>query len=458
MTRLSSPSRPAGRWLLPAVLALLLWAAVAAAARADGLPVQEVMSPGGITAWLIEDHSTPLIAVSVGFHGGAAGDPDGKSGVAEFVSGTLDEGAGPLDSVAFQQRLADLGAELDFDASQDDFTGTMRMLTIHRDESFDLLRLSLTAPRFDAEPVERIRGQLLALAARNRDDPDDIAGRTWNAVVFAGHPYARDSRGTAQSIAAITADDLRRFVAARFARDNLFVGVVGDISAGELGPLLDRTFGGLPAHAAPVEVPDAAVKAGGQLIVVEKDIPQSVVAFGHEGIARHDPDFYAAYVVNHILGGGGFSSRLTEEVREKRGLAYGIDTYLATYDHAAVIAGGVGTQNGRVAESLRILRQEWARMRDEGPTAEELADAKTYLIGSYPLRFTTSTATAKALVAVQLEDFPADYFAKRNGYIEAVTLDDAKRVARRLFQPDRLAVVVVGKPAGVQATEPAPGG
>ncbi|MBX6323604.1 MAG: insulinase family protein [Rhodospirillaceae bacterium] len=441
-----------------ALLAFLLWAFAAATAQAKGLPVQEVASPGGIKAWLIEDHSTPLIAVSVGFHGGAASDPAGKSGVAEFVSGMLDEGAGPLDSAAFQQRLADLGAELSFDASQDDFTGTMRMLTAHRDDSFDLLRLSLTAPRFDAEPVERIRGQLLAQVARHRDDPDDIAGRTWRAVVFGDHPYARDSRGTAESVAAITADDLRRFVADRFARDNLHIGVVGDITASELGPLLDRTFGALPATAAPLTVPDAAVNANGQLIVVEKDIPQSVVVFGHEGIARHAPDFYAAYVVNHILGGGGFSSRLTEEVREKRGLAYGIDTYLATYDHAALIAGGVGTQNARVAESLSILRQEWARMRDEGPTEAELADAKTYLIGSYPLRFTTSTATSRALVAVQLEDFPVDYFAKRNGYIRAVTLEDARRVAKRLLDPDKLAVVVVGKPEGVRPTQPAPGG
>jgi zinc protease len=443
---------------LASLLVALGLVLTAAAARADGLPVQELTSPGGIKAWLIEDHTNPLIAVSIGFHGGAASEPEDRIGVANFVSTTLDEGAGPLDSAAYQQKLADLGAELDFDASQDEFTGTMRMLTAHRDESFDLLRLALTQPRFDPEPVERMRRQLLAALARTSDDPDEIAERTWNALVFAGHPYARDSCGTPETIAAITPDDLRGFVTARFGRDNLLIGVVGDIGAAELGPLLDKTFGALPEKAAPLTVPDAKVDAAGQLVVVDKDIPQSVVVFGQEGIARHDPDFYAAYVVNHILGGGGFSSRLTEEVREKRGLAYGIDTYLATYDHAALVGGGVGTQNARVADTLKITRQEWARMRDEGPTAEELADAKTYLIGSYPLRFTSSTATSKSLVAVQLEGFPSDYFAKRNGYIQAVTLEDAKRVAGRLLQPEKLAVVIVGKPAGVTPTQAAPGG
>jgi zinc protease len=432
------------------LLALLLAFAPPATA-ASSLPVQRVVSPGGIEAWLVEDHTNPLIAVSVGFLGGAALDPEGKTGLAELLSGLLDEGAGNLDSRTFQQRLADLAAELSFETGQDDFTGGMRMLSANRDASLELLRLALTAPRFDAEPLERVRRQMVALIARNADDPDEIVGRTWQAAVFPNHPYGRDSLGTPQTLAAITADDLRRFVKERFARDNLHIGVVGDVTAAELGPLLDSTFGALPATSVPVDVPDVTPNAVGQVIVVERDIPQSIVAFGHEGIMRHDPDFYAAYLVNHILGAGGFTSRLTEEVREKRGLAYSIDTYLATYDHAALLAGGVGTQNARVAETLALVRQEWQRMRDEGPTEQELADAKTYLIGSYPLRFTSSGATARALVGVQLEGFPPEYFAERNGYIEAVTLEDARRVARRLLAPENLAVVVLGKPDGIES-------
>ncbi|MGE0120513.1 MAG: M16 family metallopeptidase [Dongiaceae bacterium] len=439
------------------ILALIALVMSAAPARA-AMDVQEVTSPGGIKAWLVEDRSMPLIAVGVGFHGGSTLDPPGKDGLAMFVSGLLDEGAGDLDSRAFQQRLNDLAIDFRFDARIEDFTGSMRTLTAHRDEAFELLRLALTAPRFDAEPVERIRGQLQAVLADESSDPGSIADRVWWHAAFAAHPYGRQTSGTAAGLAAVTPEDLRGFVAGRFARDNLIVGVVGDIGAAELRPLLDRTFGALPATGKPVEVADSAPAAPGAVIVVDRALPQSVVLFGAAGIKRHDPDFYAAFVMNHILGGGGFASRLMQEVREKRGLAYSIGTSLVTLDHAGVVQGTVGTKNASVAETVALVKQEWRRMRDEGPTEQELADAKLYLTGSYALRFGSTSAIAAGLVGVQLEGFPADYFARRNDYIDAVTLADAKRVARTLLDPDSLTFVIVGEPDGVTATMPAPEG
>lgn len=438
--------------LVGLIVAAGAWPACAA------VEVQRVVSPGGVEAWLVEDHATPVISLSLAFRGGAALDPAGKEGLAELVSGLLDEGAGDLDSTAFQRRIADLAMDYGFESGIDSFGGSLRTLTKHRDAAFELLGLSLSAPRFDAEPVERIRGQILARLARNANDPDDIAGRVWWRTVFPDHPYGRPNDGTPESLRAIAVDDLKGFAARRFSRDNLIVSVVGDIDAATLAPLLDRAFGKLPQTGTPYELAEAVPQAPGEVVVVERDVPQSVVLFGEGGLKRHDPDFYAAYVMNYILGGGGFASRLTNEVREKRGLAYSVTSYLNTLDHAGLIQGHVATQNARVAESLDIIRAEWRRMAQEGPTETELADAKTYLTGSYPLRMTSTGSLARVLTAIQLENFPIDYMDKRNAYIEAVTLDDVRRVAGRLLDPHRLTVVVVGQPEGVTATRDAPDG
>lgn len=426
-------------------------------APVHAIEVQEVTSPGGIKAWLVEDRSIPLISLSLAFRGGSVLDPAGREGTARLVSGLLDEGAGDLDSRAFQQRLNDLAIDWRFEAGIEEFTGSIRTLTEYRDQAFDLLRLGLTQPRFDADPVERIRGQLLSLLAGDAADPASIADRAWWHLGYPGHPYSRQSSGTQDGLKAVAAEDLRSYARRVFARDNLMIGVVGDIGAAELGPLLDKTFGALPAQGE-LKRPADAMPAAGATVIVDRDIPQSVVMFGHAGVKRDDPDFFAAFVMNHILGGGGFGSRLTTEVREKRGLAYSVDTNLVTLDHTGLIMGYVATQNERAADTLAILRQEWARLAAEAPTEKEIEDAKLYLTGSYALRFSSSQRIADILVAIQIQGFPADYFANRNSYIEAVTAEDVRRVARRLLDPDKLIVVVVGRPAGVTATAPVPEG
>ncbi len=439
-----------------ALAALLMFAALLTAQQARAVEVQRVVSPGGIEAWLVEDHSNPIIALELAFRGGASLDPVGKPGLAYMVSTLIDEGAGPLDSQSFQGELDDLSIGLRFEAGLDTFGGSLSTLSENRDRAFELLRLALTEPRFDEEPVERIRSQILARLSREAEDPDVIAGRTLRRLMFEDHPYARPTRGTEASIAAITADELRGFVEARFARDQLFIGVVGDITPQELAVLLDQTFQGLPATAEVFSVAEAAVQGAGDLVVIEKPIPQSVVSLGQVGLKRDDPDYYAAYVVNYILGGGGFSSRLVEEVREKRGLAYSVYSYLSPLDHGALIAGGVATQNERVGESIDLIRQEWRRMAEEGPSAEELAAAKKFLTGSFPLRFSSSGRIAGMLVGMQLEALGIDYLDTRNSFIEAVDLETAKRVAKRLYQPEALTVVVVGAPVGVEPTREAP--
>jgi len=436
-------------WTLAVVIALT-------ALQARAVEVQRVVSPGGIEAWLVEDHTNPIIALELAFRGGAALDPEGKSGLANMVASTIDEGAGPLDSQAFQGQLDNLSISLRFEAGLDSFNGTLATLTENRDRAFELLRLALTEPRFDDEPVERIRSQITAGLSRESEDPEYIASRALRLMMFGDHPYARSTRGTEASVARVTVDDLRGFVGERFGRDRLYLGVVGDITAEELAKALDETFLALPEQAAPFTLAEAKVANSGETVVIAKPIPQSVVVLGQDGIRRDDPDYYAAYVVNYVLGGGGFSSRLVEEVREKRGLAYSVYSYLAAYDHGDMIAGGTATQNARVGESLDLIRQEWRRMAETGPSAEELEAAKRYLTGSFPLRFNSSDNIAGMLVGMQMEDLGIDYLERRNDYIEAVTLEQARRVAGRLYKPDALTVVVVGTPEGVTATREAP--
>ncbi len=413
---------------------------------AHAIDIKRVVSDGGVEAWLVEDHTNPVMTMQFLFRGGAIADPPGKAGTAHMTSGLLDEGAGEMPSFEFQRALEDKAIKLSFDAGRDSFSGTLKTLTENRGQAFDMLRLALTQPRFDEEPVARIRAQILASLARQLEDPDVIAGRKWMAETFPDHPYGTPVQGTPESIKAIEIADMKSFVASRFARDNLVIGVAGDITPEQLAPLLDEAFGALPEKAAPLEVAKVEPKLDGTTSVVRRDIPQSVVVFGQEGVDRQDPDWYAAYVMNYILGGGGFSSRLMEEVREKRGLAYGVYTYLQPLDYAALLSGTVATENARVAESLRVIRDEWRRMRDQGPTAEELENAKTYLIGSFPLQLTSTGGIAGILASVQLDRLGIDYLDNRDELIRAVTVADVQRVAKRLLDPERLKAVVVGDP------------
>jgi zinc protease len=431
------------------VLAALLLVFTAVLRPAAAIEVERVLSPGGIEAWLVRDHANPIIAVSIAWRGGGGLDPAGKEGLARMVSATLDEGAGDLDSQAFQRRLEDLAVSLRFDAGYDSFSGRLKTLTRNRDAAFELMRLAVTAPRFDAEPVERIRGQIVAGLRRDSEDPDTIARRTMSRTLFSGHPYGRPTRGTEQSVAAIGVDDLRKFTAQRLARDNMVIGVVGDIEPETLAGLLDGTFGGLPARALPWALPEVEPAATGKVIVVKKNVPQSVIVFAHGGLKRDHPDYYTAVVMNYILGGGTFASRLHHEVREKRGLAYSVYSALYPYDHAAMIWGGAGTANARVGETVGVVRDEWRRMAIEGVGETELADAKTYLSGSFPLRFSSSGRIASILVAMQLDDLGIDYLERRNGLIEAVTRDGVNGVARHLLDPEKLTMVVVGQPEGL---------
>jgi zinc protease len=369
----------------------------------------------------------------------------------------LDEGAGDLDSQAFQKQLEDNSIELSFSAGRDGFFGSITTLRDTSKLAFDLGRLSLTRPRFDPDAVERMRNQILVQLKRDMANPGYVAQRTFTETVFPDHPYGKLSRGTPETVAAITRDDLAGFVKRRFARDTLKVGVSGDISARELGRVLDTLFGGLPAKAEPFEVPDVSPKGAGETIGVTRPVPQTIIIMGQEGLKRQDPDWYAGQVLNYVLGGGSFSSRLMDEVREKRGLTYGVSSSIQPFEHASLIMASGSTANAVAGQALDLMRQIWGEVGANGITEQELNDAKTYLTGSYPLSFTNNGAIAGLVLQVQRDRLGIDYLNKRNDLINAVTLDDVARVARRLLKPDALTTVVVGQPEGVKLTRTATG-
>jgi len=423
-----------------------------AAAPAGATTIERVISPGGIEAWLVRQPSVPLVALDFAMTGGANEDPADKAGIAHLVASTIDEGAGDLDANAYHQRLEDNAIELSFTANRDYFRGSLRTLTANRDLAFDTLRLSLTQPRFDEEAVERIRTQILADLRRATTSPAEIASEVWWHTAFAGHPYGRPVHGTLESVPRITTADLRAYARRVFARSTLKIAVVGDIDAATAGVLIDKAFGALPEQPELDAVPAADPQGLGRRIVVDLDVPQSVIMFGGAGVARNDPDFFPAYLVNHILGGGAMSSRLYTEVREKRGLAYGVSTGIVPLAHAQLITGSTATRADRTADTLDIVDREMKNLAENGPTEAELDKTKSFLKGSYGLYFDTSTKIAAQLVQIQLDNLGIDYVDRRNGLIDAVTRADAQRVAKRLLEAKML-VTVVGRPQGVTSKD-----
>ena len=433
------------RFILPVMLALAALPARAA------IEIKEVVSPGGITAWLVEDHSIPFTALEIRFRGGASVEPADKRGVTNLMTALLEEGAGELDARAFARARDGLAASFRYAVSDDALSVSAQFLTENRDAAVDLLRQSLIAPRFDAEAIERVRAQVLSGLRSDEKDPQSIAARRFDALVFGDHPYGSSLDGTIDTVSALTRDDLLAAHGATLARDRIYVSAVGDITAEALGRLLDDLLGDLPLTGAALPGPADPAFAGG-VDVVEFPTPQSVVLFGQPAIGQDHPDFFAAFILDHILGGGGFESRLMTEVREKRGLTYGIYTYLADREFAQFWGGSVASANNRVAEAVEVIAAEWARLQSEGVSAEELENAKTYLTGAYPLRFDGNGTIANIIVGMQMRGLPIDYAATRNDKVEAVTLADANRVARDLLDPAALSFVVVGQPEGLMET------
>lgn len=429
----------------------LLLTLLALPARAE-IDIRQVTSPGGISAWLVEEPALPFVALEIRVRGGTALDLPGKRGAINLMTGLIEEGSGEMSAQEFQTELETLAATFEFRPFDDSIAISARFLTENRDEALALLRQALTRPRFDADAIERVRAQVESGIRANEKNPSRLAGSAFDALAFGAHPYATDQNGTLESVAALTREDLVAAHGAALSRDRIFVSAVGDITEGELGPLLDALLGDLPSEGPPL--PDRIDYAlPGGISIVPFETPQSVAVFGQRGLTRDDPDFFAAYVLNTILGGSSFESRLMREVREKRGLTYGVYTYLVPRDHTELMMGSVASANDRIADAIEVIRDQWAMLAEAGVTQEELDAAKTYLTGEYPLRFDGNGPIADIMVGMQVIGLPPDYVVNRNDFINAVTLADINRVAAELLDPEGLHFVVVGQPVGLAASQ-----
>jgi zinc protease len=424
-----------------------LFLLVAAPLRAE-VDIAPVTTPSGLEAWLVEERSIPFIAVDLIFEGGATLDPENALGATALMAALLNEGAGEMDAQSFAIATEELAARISFDAGRDTVSVSAQFLTETAPEAIALLNTALTQPRFDEDALERVRAQMVASLRRDALDPNTIASRAFAEAAFPGHPYARPSEGTPESVAALTRDDLIAAHQGAIARDRVHIGVAGDIDAATLAPLLDALFEGVPEAGA--SIPGRAEFAAEPGITrVPFEGPQSVVAFGHRGIPRDDPDFTTAFVVNEIVGGGRFGTRLMFELREQRGLTYGVGAFLASGFLGESYQGRLSASNADVGQVVDLIRAEWEKLVAEGVTEGELDRIKTYLTGAYPLRFDGNGAIAGIMASMQFQGFDIDYVNIRNDLINAVTLEEANAVAQRLYRPDELRFVIVGQPEGI---------
>ena len=446
-----------GRWqngmkhvFVVALLILFLWPSLARAESERFLDIHEITTPAGLSVWMVEDHNIPVVALRFAFKGaGTVHDPEDKQGMVMLLSSTLDEGAGDMDAAAFQRALADRSISLSYSAGRDDFSGSLRMLAREREVAFDLLRLSLSAPRFDDDALERMRNANIARLRSSLSDPNWIASRVMNDIAFAGHPYTKNSGGTLSGLRAVGADDLRAHMRDYLTRDRLRIAVAGAITADEAAQLVDHAFAHLPETGADAAIPDGAVQGRGVVAWYENDAPQTVIQMMQPGLRRGDADWPAAQVMNFILGGSGFGSRLMEELREKRGLTYGVRTGFITMEKIPILSLSTSTANDSVAEVLDLIRAEWSRMAAEGLSAAEIDSAKAYLIGSMPLSLSSTDAIAGMVLGLRIDDLPATYLDTISARIDAVTPDDVRRVAAQGLDAEGLVTVLVGRPASV---------
>jgi zinc protease len=439
------------RGVLAIVVTALL--SVLPLASAGAVDIKEITTPLGIKAWLVEDRSVPIVTLNFAFDGGTASEPEGQKGVTSLMAILLTDGAGPLGAQDFKRREEDSEISLGFGASLDRVSGSLRVLSANRAEGFEMLRLALTAPRFDADMLEQRRAQSISGLNQSEQRPQAVAARTLMTAVFGSHPYASNAEGLRDGLRTLTVAEIKARAATVLSRTGLVIAAVGDIGADDFAREIDKAFGGLLAGPALAELPPWQPSGKARTIVVERPVPQSTVQIVLPGIARDDPDWYAAFVMNHIFGGGGLGSRLATEVREKRGLAYGASSALRLYKKASLLVISTASANEKVGEAVRVIRTEMARMRTDGVTDQELADAKTYLTGALPVSLDSSGSIASLLYSMQLDGLPRDHLDRRTALIQAVKAEDVRRVARRLLRDDAAITIVVGKPVGLP-TEP----
>ena len=415
------------------------------------LNIQELTSQNGTKFWLAQEKSIPFVSLEIRFRGGTSMDDNKTRGAVSFMTAMLEEGAGELDAQAFSKARDSIAASFNFDVSRDNLSVSARFLSDTREEAIQLLKQALTTPRFDKEAMERVRKQIISIIASNQKNQNKIAQSKLYELTFPDHIYSSSGLGSTEKITLLNGNDLRQAHKVAITRDRISVSIVGDISEIQAIEMLDELLENLPNSS---KLLPKRVRANLDLgtVLVDYPSPQSVAFFTFKGISRTDQDFFAAFVMNHILGGGGFNSRLMKKIREERGLTYSVNTSLAQYDHAELYLGMFQSSNDKISEAIGILKKEIALLANNGVNQEELEEAKKFLIGAYPLRFDGNVRIANILAGMQFMGLDKEYIKLRNVMVSGVTSEDVARVAERLLSSKEFTLVVVGKPEGLKAS------
>lgn len=416
--------------------------------KGDFAEIQQFVTPGGVSVWLVSEPSIPILSLEMAWKGGETSDPDGLEGLSDSVVYNMNEGAGDLDSLGFQTRMEELNMSFGCSTGNDWTSCSSSMLTDNASDAMDLIATAFAAPRFDAGPFERFQRENLIAIKQRETSANWLARKALTDAMYPEHAYARQT--SAESIAALTPELAREHMRKLMVKDRLLVTAVGAVTPEELAPMIDKVMADLPETSetgtvADIVLPDALAEP----IIVDLPQPQSLVSFSAPGLPRDHPDFFTAYVLNYTVGGGGFESRLMKTLRVEKGLTYGVYTGLSTSDHLNTWSGGGQTKNESAGEFLAGIRDELGQFAADGVTEEELSDAKAYLTGSYALGFDSNAKIADQMMSVRQEELGIDYFDTRNANMNAVTLEDVNRVAKEYLSPDRFTYVIVGQPEGL---------
>lgn len=411
------------------------------------LDIQEIKTESGVKAWIVTDRSIPLWSLQFSLKGGSQHDPIGKEGLVSLLSSTLDEGAGKRDAENVQNTLDSHGIRMGFSASRDRFVGSLKTTVTYQDTAIELFRDALNDPHFDKDAVERMKQAILSNQRFQKMDPAWVAQKTLFEELFPGRPYGRLVEGTEESVKSLTADDLKAVKKEMFCKEDLLISIVGSIEKFRARKIVDDVFGDWPSCEDRSDVVETEPENLGKRI----DVPwigaaQSVVIMAQKGLARQNKDWWAARVLDFALGGGEFSSRLMDEVRVKRGMTYGVSSSLMPYDLSPLWFVESSIDPVKTEEAIVLIKKIWGDVAKDGLTDAEIAEAKSYLIGSLPLALTSTDQIAAIVLQLQEDKLPMETLDKRAEEINAVTKDDIKRVAAKYLNEAELTTIVVGPP------------
>ncbi len=413
--------------------------------NSDAIQFESLETKNGIKFWLIEDKALPLVSISFSFKGGSILDPVGKSGVTSLMTSLLDEGTQNFTASEYRLFKRENGIKISFSTSKERIEGTFQVVKPRLQEGFYLLHESINKAKFPLNEIKKVKSQVEASIKIDNSNISTIASNKFNKFFFKDKLIGRNTKGSLETLVNISRDDIQSIYRSSFIKNRLVIGIAGDIEPNLAKKYVDYVFGDLPSKKFinPISMLEDLNKG---MKIIEMKTPQTTVVFGQKGLGRKDKEYFAARVINYVLGGGGFQSRLYKEIREANGLVYSIYSYLLPYEYAGVIVGGFQTRNQNVGKTIEKVKTEWNRIKTEGITKIELQNAKTYYKGSFSRNFTSTLSIASLLMIVQYYDLGEDYFDKRDLIIDNLKLNELNNLAKNLFDSETLFFMIVGEP------------